>query len=99
MEYNPADDQWVSPFADEVASGGEATDGRRAPPSPHVAFDKRVLRQTFEYDWLGNTDKSGDDARGFYDRSAPLRMLPPARPELRKRRLTSSAPPRTSKAR
>ena len=67
--YSAGDDQWVSPFADEVASGGEATDGRRAPPSPHVAFDKRVLRQTFEYDWLGNTDKSGDDARGFYDRS------------------------------
>lgn len=67
--YSAGDDQWVSPFADEVASGGEATDGRRAPPSPHVAFDKRVLRQTFEYDWLGNTDKSGDDSRGFYDRS------------------------------
>ena len=67
--YSAGDDQWVSPFADEVASGGEATDARRAPPSPHVAFDKRVLRQTFQYDWLGNTAQSGDDADGFYDRS------------------------------
>lgn len=67
--YSSGDDDWTSPFADEIANGGEATEGRRAPPSPHVSFDKRVLQQTFEYDWLGNTAKSGDDARGFYDRS------------------------------
>ena len=35
----------------------------------HVEFAKRPLNQTFEYDWLGNTAKTGDDAKGFYDRS------------------------------
>jgi RHS repeat-associated protein len=27
------------------------------------------LWQTFDYDWLGNSSKTDDDARGFYDRS------------------------------
>jgi RHS repeat-associated protein len=36
---------------------------------PHVAFDRRVLWQTYGYDWLGNTVDTGDDAAGFYDRS------------------------------
>jgi len=65
--YAGGDDTWVSPFAAEEA--GDSSDPRRAQPSPHVAFDKRVLRQTFAYDWLGNTSKTTDDSGGFYDRS------------------------------
>jgi len=53
---------------DGVASSAPL-DPRRALPSPHVDFDKRILRQTYDYDWLGNTDKTTDDAGGFYDRS------------------------------
>ncbi|MBI2389823.1 MAG: hypothetical protein HYV09_09545 [Deltaproteobacteria bacterium] len=66
-QYAAGDDTWVSPFAPENA--GTATDPRLAKPSPHVAFDKRVLWQSFSYDWLGNTTKTDDDAHGFYDRS------------------------------
>jgi RHS repeat-associated protein len=65
-EYAAGDDTWTSPFSPELAS---IDDPRRAEPSPHVAFDKRILWQTFNYDWLGNTSKTDDDARGFYDRS------------------------------
>jgi RHS repeat-associated protein len=64
--YAASDDTWVSPFTSENAG---AIDPRRAKPSPHVAFAKRVLSQTFEYDWLGNTTRTTDDAAGFYDRS------------------------------
>jgi RHS repeat-associated protein len=65
-EYAAGDDTWTSPFAPELAS---VDDPRRAPPSPHVGFDKRILWQTYNYDWLGNTSKTDDDAKGFYDRS------------------------------
>jgi len=65
-QYAGGDDAWTSPFAAENA--GE-TDPRRAQPSPHVSFDERVLRQTFQFDWLGNTSKTTDDTGGFYDRS------------------------------
>jgi RHS repeat-associated protein len=65
--YSNGDDTWVSPYYSEDQN--LSTDPRRAKPSPHVSFDKRVLRETFEYDWLGNTTKTEDDARGFYDRS------------------------------
>ena len=34
-----------------------------------MRFDSRPTRQTFSYDWLGNTSKTGDDVGGFYDRS------------------------------
>jgi len=44
-------------------------DPRRGKPSPEVSFEKRVLEQTYAYDWLGNETSSGDDAKGFYDRS------------------------------
>jgi RHS repeat-associated protein len=68
--YPGGSDAWVSPFDAEDRAGSEgARDPRRAKPSPHVAFDKRVQRQTFQYDWLGNTSKTTDDASGFYDRS------------------------------
>lgn len=69
-QYSAGDDTWVSPFhAENTGSGGAATDPRMAMPSPHVSFDKRVLWQSFTYDWLGNTTKTDDDAKGFYDRS------------------------------
>jgi RHS repeat-associated protein len=68
--YPEGSDDWVSPFKDELAHGDDdLTDTRRSKPSPHVQFTSRPLRQTFEYDWLGNTAKTGDDAKGFYDRS------------------------------
>jgi RHS repeat-associated protein len=57
----------VDPFDNEDT--GANTDTRRANPSPHVAFDQRVLYESFGYDWLGNTSATGDDANGFYDRS------------------------------
>jgi RHS repeat-associated protein len=59
-------DSWASPYAAELAG---QVDARRAQPLPHVAFDSRPLYQTFNYDWLGNTQTSDDDAHGFYDRS------------------------------
>jgi RHS repeat-associated protein len=62
--YAAGDDTWVSPFA---AENLDATG--RTKPSPHVEFDKRVLEQSLNYDWLGNTTATGDDAHGFYDRS------------------------------
>ena len=64
--YPSTDDTWVSPHAADV---GGAADTRRATPSPHVTFAKRVKSQTYQYDWLGNISQSGDDASGFYDRS------------------------------
>lgn len=66
-QYSAGDDTWVDPF--DAEDTGKSTDTRRAKPSPHVSFDKRALRQTFQYDWLGNTTSTGDDANGFYDRS------------------------------
>ncbi len=69
-KYSPDDDIWVSPYKSEVdPPPNDSGDPRRGQPSPHVAFDKRILSQSYEYDWLGNTDTTGDDAFGFYDRS------------------------------
>jgi RHS repeat-associated protein len=65
-EYSTGDDAWTSPFAADL---GVSSDPRRAEPSPHVSFQKRILRQDYAYDWLGNTAKTTDDAHGFYDRS------------------------------
>jgi RHS repeat-associated protein len=59
-------DVWTSPYASELAGQGDV---RHAQPAPHVAFDSRPLYQTFNYDWLGNSQASDDDAHGFYDRS------------------------------
>jgi RHS repeat-associated protein len=66
-QYSSGDDTWVDPFENE--DSGQNTDPRRAPPSPHVSFDKRILSQSYQYDWLGNITQSKDDAAGFYDRS------------------------------
>src|SRR5262249_4019474 len=60
-------DGWVSPFAAEDTSSN--FDPRRAAPCPHVNFTNRVLWQSFQYDWLGNTKITDDDAHGVYDRS------------------------------
>lgn len=69
-EYAAGDDTWKSPFAAELGdTSSSETNARRAKPSPHVQFDQRILEQTFEYDWVGNNAKTGDDANGFYDRS------------------------------
>src|SRR5690606_14812039 len=65
-QYVGGDDEWTSPFEYENTGG---SDPRRAAPAPHVEFDKRILRQTFRYDWLGNNEVTDDDAHGFYDRS------------------------------
>ncbi len=68
-QYENGHDDWDSPFAAENSGTAALQDPRRAKPSPHVEFDKRVLSQTYSYDWLGNTSQSDDDAHGFYDRS------------------------------
>ncbi len=66
-QYPQGDDPWTSPFSAE--DSGDTGDPRRALPSPHVSFAKRVLSQKYQYDWLGNTRRSDDDANGFFDRS------------------------------
>jgi RHS repeat-associated protein len=66
--YAGGDDDWVSPFDTELNEPAP-TDPRRATPSPHVSFEKRTLWQSYQYDWLGNTSSTRDDANGFYDRS------------------------------
>jgi|GEM_PF-816301 len=68
-EYAAGDDVWKSPFQHELDTPEAERDPRQAEPSPHIKFDRRMLEQTFEYDWLGNNEKTGDDANGFYDRS------------------------------
>jgi len=69
--YPGGTDAWKDPFAAEDAppESRPPNDPRRAKPSPHVSFAGRPLQHTFAYDWLGNTSKTGDDVRGFYDRS------------------------------
>jgi RHS repeat-associated protein len=74
--YAGGSDGWVSPFAAEVAerqassaSPKQAADPRRAFPAPHTSFDKRVGWQSWDFDWLGNTTRTADDASGFLDRS------------------------------
>ena len=65
--YPSGSDTWVDPFNAEDT--GIDPDPRRAQPSPHVSFGQRVMSQSFQYDWLGNTTSTDDDAHGFYDRS------------------------------
>jgi YD repeat-containing protein len=65
--YPAGSDAWLDPFAAEA--GGSTKDPRRALPSPHLTFGQRPLWETYQYDWLGNTSKTDDDAKGFYDRS------------------------------
>ncbi len=65
--FKAGSDAWTSPFKPEEV--GTATDPQLAKPSPQAQFDRRILWQTFAYDWLGNTVKTDDDAHGFFDRS------------------------------
>jgi RHS repeat-associated protein len=65
-QYPGGTDSWVSPFAPEL--NGQV-DPRRPPAPPHQQFSTRMKRQTFAYDWLGNTTKTTDDTNGFFDRS------------------------------
>ncbi|MCB9583780.1 MAG: hypothetical protein H6718_00190, partial [Polyangiaceae bacterium] len=57
------DDTWDDPNVDDP------TEHRRADPSPYQEFENRIRYQTWNYDWLGNTTETDDDAKGFYDRS------------------------------
>ncbi|HLK39861.1 MAG TPA: toxin TcdB middle/N-terminal domain-containing protein [Polyangiaceae bacterium] len=66
-EYAGGTDGWVSPF--DAEDRNLNSDPRRGIPEPHVSFPTRVLQQTFQYDWLGNTLQTDDDSHGFYDRS------------------------------
>ncbi len=68
-QYASGADAWTDPFAAEDNGTPSELDPRRAAPSPHLSFTNRVQSQTFQYDWLGNTTQTGDDAGGFYDRS------------------------------
>ncbi len=69
-QYAEGDDTWTDPFAAEEGKPADALDDpRRAKPAPRVRFQKRVLWQTYSYDWLGNTTGTRDDANGFYERS------------------------------
>jgi RHS repeat-associated protein len=70
VDYDHAADGWISPF--EAENTGSTPDPRRATPSPQVSFPGRTTWQTFQYDWLGNSSRSDDNAGGFYDRSLGL---------------------------
>ena len=65
-QYHPTgSDVWVDPYAAELS------DNTRPQPAPHgiPSTGKRVMKQSWSYDWLGNTATSTDDANLFYDRS------------------------------
>ena len=66
-QYASGDDSWTSPF--EAEDSATETDPHRPLPSPHQRFDRRPLRETYSYDWLGNQTQTDDDAHGFYERS------------------------------
>ncbi len=92
-QYQGGDDDWTSPFDAENSGDSSLSDPRRAEPSPHVSFAKRVLWQTFGYDWLGNTSGTEDDARGFYDRSLGTITNDAAKPYQLKAADNLSGPP------
>ncbi len=54
-QYADGDDDWKSPFEAENGGDPDLQDPARADPSPHASFAKRVLWQTYAFDWLGNT--------------------------------------------
>src|SRR5690606_33694332 len=63
-DYGGGTDPWTSPFAAENASSPSVDE--EPEPSPHVDFSQRVLEQNYEYDHLGNTQQTTDDADGFF---------------------------------
>ena len=66
--YAGGSDPWQSPYAADLqaTANGQTPKAR---PSPHVSFAKRILSESYSYDWRGNIVQSSDDAGGFYDRS------------------------------
>ena len=72
IDYQYADgaDPWSDPYAAEQAAN-PVTEPNRAKPMPRAEFGSghRPMRQTYAYDWLGNTRQTDDDAQAFFDRS------------------------------
>jgi len=66
-QYSDGTDPWTSPY--EAENNDDPSVEGHPRPSPHVEFDERLLEQRYEYDYLGNTTKTTDDAHGFFDRS------------------------------
>lgn len=66
-QYSGGTDAWTSPY--EAENNNDPSVEGQPRPSPHVDFDQRLLEQRYEYDYLGNTTKTTDDANGFFDRS------------------------------
>jgi RHS repeat-associated protein len=62
LTYNNGNDQQLSPFASEQATGTPSI-------LPPAKANNRVQKQTFSYDFLGNLKSSVDDASLFFDRS------------------------------
>ncbi|MFW5740388.1 MAG: toxin TcdB middle/N-terminal domain-containing protein, partial [Myxococcota bacterium] len=69
-QYPDGADGWTDPYAAEEAAD-PVTEPGRAKPIPRADFGDRhrPLRQTYSYDWLGNTSETTDDAEAFFDRS------------------------------
>jgi RHS repeat-associated protein len=65
--YPNGTDPWVSPF--DAEDRAIKADPRRGKPAPHGSFANRILEESFQFDWLGNTVVTDDDVHGFYDRS------------------------------
>lgn len=65
--YEAGEDTWQSPYDRENQT--PVAQASMARPSPHVSFGSRIAYESFEYDWLGNNVRSGDDQNGFFDRS------------------------------
>jgi RHS repeat-associated protein len=59
---NTGGDAFIQPYAPEFAGTTDA-------PMPATLASTRIVSQTFNYDWLGNTTGSTDDQSLFYDRS------------------------------
>jgi len=57
--------------SDVCAYAAEVSDNTRPQPPPRgiPSTGKRVMKQGWSYDWLGNTTASTDDANLFYERS------------------------------
>ncbi|MBI5531670.1 MAG: hypothetical protein HY898_03070 [Deltaproteobacteria bacterium] len=66
-QYPQGTDVWRDPYAAEVSDNQDGT----PKPAPRVKAVKglRPQKQTWTYDWLGNTSSSDDDEHAFYERS------------------------------
>jgi RHS repeat-associated protein len=71
-QYPGGGDGWVDPYLAENKPTPPSSQGpAQARPAPRADFTGalRPQRQSWQYDWLGNTKESDDDAHAFYDRS------------------------------